>query len=80
MKKFITYIVAGIALMMTSCSDFLDRYPSDSLSPSTFWQTEDDAYLAMVGCYNRLEPIYGGYNLLYWDTTSDNLFNYFSGK
>lgn len=78
MKKFITYIVAGIALMMTSCSDFLDRYPSDSLSPSTFWQTEDDAYLAMVGCYNRLEPIYGGYNLLYWDTTSDNLFNYFS--
>ncbi|WP_277465367.1 RagB/SusD family nutrient uptake outer membrane protein [Parabacteroides sp. PF5-6] len=63
---------------MSSCSDFLDRYPVDALSPSTFWQTEDDAYLAMVGCYNRLEPIYGGYNMMYWDTTSDNLFNYFS--
>lgn len=78
MKRFLTYILAGVALMLSSCSDFLDRYPTDSLSPATFWQTEDDAYLAMVGCYNRLEPIYGGYNMMYWDTASDNLFNYFS--
>jgi len=32
----------------------------------------------MVGCYNGLEPTYGGYNLMYWDCASDNLFNYFS--
>ncbi|MGM9758803.1 MAG: RagB/SusD family nutrient uptake outer membrane protein [Parabacteroides sp.] len=78
MKRFVTYLAVAFALVMSSCSDFLDRYPSDSLSPATFWQTEDDAYLAMVGCYNKLEPIIGGYNLMYWDTTSDNLFNYFS--
>ena len=79
MKRFLIYIVTGVALMLsTSCSDFLDRYPTDSLSPATFWQTEDDAYLALVGCYSNLESIYGGYNLMYFDTTSDNLFNYFS--
>ena len=78
MKRFLIYITIALSLMMSSCSDFLDRYPTDSLSPTTFWQTEDDAYLAMVGCYNLLEPIYGGYNMMYWDTASDNLFNYFA--
>ena len=79
MKRFLIYIVTGVALMLsTSCSDFLDRYPTDSLSPATFWQTEDDAYLALVGCYSHMGSIYGGYNLMYFDTTSDNLFNYFS--
>lgn len=78
MKRFLIYITIALSLLMSSCSDFLDRYPTDSLSPATFWQTEDDAYLAMVGCYNQLEPIYGGYNMMYWDTASDNLFNYFA--
>lgn len=78
MKKFLMSIAIALPVFMSSCSDFLDRYPVDSLSPSTFWQSEDDAYLALVGCYNLMEPIWGGYNLMYWDTTSDNLFNYFS--
>jgi len=78
MKKFLISIAIALPVFMSSCSDFLDRYPVDSLSPSTFWQSEDDAYLALVGCYNLMEPIWGGYNLMYWDTTSDNLFNYFS--
>lgn len=78
MKKFLINLILVLPILMSSCADFLDRYPTDSLSPATFWQTEDDAYLAMVGCYNKLEPIYGGYNMMYWDTASDNLFNYFS--
>lgn len=41
MKQIYTYLIAGITC--TSCSDFLDTEPYDSLSPSTTWQSEDDA-------------------------------------
>lgn len=78
MKRFIISILVSLPILFSSCSDYLDRYPVDSLSPETFWKTEDDAHLAMVGCYNLMEPIYGGYNLMYWDCAADNLFNYFS--
>ncbi len=78
MKNLLLYTVFILLILSTGCSDFLDRYPSDSLSPETFWNTEDDATLALTGCYYGLEYIYGGYNMMYWDCTSDNLFNYFS--
>jgi hypothetical protein len=32
-------------------SDFLTEYPTDALSEATFWQTESDATMALVGCY-----------------------------
>ncbi|MBT9189517.1 RagB/SusD family nutrient uptake outer membrane protein [Zobellia russellii] len=44
----------GIALifLMGSCSkDFLDVAPKDQLSDATFWKTENDADLALVGAY-----------------------------
>ncbi|MDR1555795.1 MAG: RagB/SusD family nutrient uptake outer membrane protein [Tannerellaceae bacterium] len=77
-NNLIYSILVSLPILFSGCSDFLDRNPVDALSPATFWNTESDAYLAMVGCYNGLEPIYGGYNMMYWDCTSDNLFNYFS--
>ena len=67
-----------LAVSLSSCSDFLDRVPSDALSPSTFWSSESDAKLALTGCYHHLESVYGGYNMIYWDCTSDNYFNNFS--
>lgn len=83
MKK-ILYSVAAVALLFTtSCSDFLDRAPQDKLSPSTFWQTENDAYLALTGVYNSLNSIYHnghwtGNNCVMMDCFSDNYFDYFS--
>ena len=48
MKKI--YIVLSlIFLLATSCSDFLDTFPKDALSPSTTWQTEDDAEKFLIG-------------------------------
>lgn len=66
------YILVAL-LLLSSCSDFLDRDPEDSLSPSTFWKTEKDAYLALVGCYNSIE---GATSLLYMDCMSDNAYNF----
>ncbi len=83
MKKIIFGVIAALSLIVTSCSDFLDRAPKDALSPSTFWQSEDDAYLALIGTYNGLNNIYHnghwtGYNCIMMDALSDNLFDYFS--
>lgn len=38
----------------SSCSDFLDRYPLDELSDSSFWKTENDAMMAVTDIYGCL--------------------------
>lgn len=73
MKRFLTYILAGMALVETSCSDFLDTIPHDALSPSTTWQTEADAQKFLIGCYDGWADDSG---ILYWDCASDFGFNY----
>ncbi|MBF0576866.1 RagB/SusD family nutrient uptake outer membrane protein [Dysgonomonas sp. GY617] len=71
MKKYILFLVSVFAL--TSCSDFLDRAPGDALSPGTFWETENDAKLALTGCYRGFEDSYG---IMYRDCGSDNAYNF----
>ncbi|WP_075558493.1 RagB/SusD family nutrient uptake outer membrane protein [Parabacteroides timonensis] len=75
MKRLSIYLLAGVALFSTSCSDFLDTAPHDALSPSTTWQTEEDAESFVVGCYNGL---WDAGSLLYLDCGSDIGYNNFS--
>jgi len=51
MKKiFIKYIACiFISFCFVSCNDFLDKYPTGSISDASFWTGESDAYLAFVG-------------------------------
>lgn len=57
MKKLILHIIRsyGISLILScglaGCSDFLDKYPTSSISNETFWNNENDAKLALIGCY-----------------------------
>lgn len=75
MKRLSIYLLAGVALLSTSCSDFLDTAPHDALSPSTTWKTENDAESFVVGCYNGLwDPS----SILYLDCGSDIGYNNFS--
>lgn len=46
---FSALILAG---SMMSCDDFLDKQPLDSVSTSTFWQTEKDAEKALTAVYS----------------------------
>ena len=50
-----TYIVLGLLLAFSSgCKkDFFDKQPLDAVSDATFWKTDGDAQLALVGCYNN---------------------------
>lgn len=59
--------------MLSSCSDFMDTVPNDTLSPATFWKTEKDAKDAATGCYSNWVS---GSDVFYWDCTSDISFNF----
>ncbi|MEZ2442858.1 RagB/SusD family nutrient uptake outer membrane protein [Chitinophaga sp. RCC_12] len=64
MKKYLLYIGAT-ALVFSSFScgkDFLDKYPTDAISPEVFWKTVEDAKAANIGCYSAL-----------WDVTEEVL-------
>ena len=44
--------VGALSLSMSSCEDFFDVAPKDSLNDRLFWQDADDAYSALTACYN----------------------------
>lgn len=74
-----TWIVLGLLLALNSgCNDnFLDKQPLDSASDATFWKTENDAQLALVGCYNtgagwKGEDFWTSRSLLYLDLMAGN--------
>lgn len=73
MKRLLVYMLAGMTLAGTSCSDFLETIPNDALSPSTTWQTEDDAAKFLIGCYDGWIDDTG---IFYWDCASDFGFNF----
>ena len=58
--KFLKILsLAALTIAVTSCSEgFLDRVPTDALSPTTFWKTENDADIALTGCYRQLYSPY----------------------
>ncbi len=47
------YIFLVVTLLAIGCDD-IDRFPLTTLSDSTFWQTADDAEMAVNGVYNVL--------------------------
>lgn len=56
------YISLFCILSVTSCNeDFLEVYPDDQITNANFWESEEDAYLALYGVYNVLHDrfVYG---------------------
>ena len=52
MKKFnhTRTLFVGL-IMLTSCSDFLDKYPLDSVTNETYWKTEEQLRSSLLPCY-----------------------------
>lgn len=55
-----TYIMMlGAWMLSASCGDnFLDSEPKTSLNDENFYKTKDDAYKALVGCYDGLQRVW----------------------
>ncbi|MFW6389119.1 MAG: RagB/SusD family nutrient uptake outer membrane protein [Marinilabiliaceae bacterium] len=57
LKVYILSMMAGF-LALTGCSDdFLDSTPKTSLTEANFYQTKEDAEIAIVGCYDGLQVL-----------------------
>jgi len=47
----IAALLSIVACFFEGCSDVLDKQPTTSISDATFWKSENDVLLALVGCY-----------------------------
>lgn len=70
-------VVLLTALSLGCKEDFFDKQPLDALADATFWKTESDAQLALVGCYNTGagwsgEDFWTARSLLYLDLMAGN--------
>ncbi|GAA4279623.1 RagB/SusD family nutrient uptake outer membrane protein [Gaetbulibacter aestuarii] len=81
MKKIL--IIFGVLFAVTSCGkEFIERSSPTEIAENNFWQSEQDAFLALNGVYSALQSksLYGG-NLNGWqgfagfDGLGDNAFN-----
>lgn len=75
--KRINYIILGMGLLFSfGCEDFLDTEPKGVLNEESFYKTQDDAYTALVGCYDGLQVMYNqgpGFPIIS-EVFSDNTF------
>ncbi len=55
MKKNIAVAFTCLILLCSSCKDFLETVPSDTLSPVNYYKTEADLLRALTGIYDRLQ-------------------------
>lgn len=55
MKKNILMILTAVFLGLSSCKNFLDTVPTDTLAPVNYYKTEGDLLAALAGVYDRLQ-------------------------
>lgn len=74
MKKIIQYLflLAGGSFILSSCNDFLDKEPLDSVTPDNFFFNESDLAAYAVKHYNF--TTHDGWNAGIWknDNATDN--------
>lgn len=84
-KKMKKIFILMLFIVTTSCNDdFLERSSLTAIAEDNFWQSEEDAFLALNGVYASLQgrSMYGG-GLNAWigfpgfDNFGDNAFNQF---
>ncbi|SEJ26569.1 Starch-binding associating with outer membrane [Dyadobacter koreensis] len=76
--KFIfSALLATLVLGGTSsCDDsYLDKNPLNAISGETFWKTQADVDMALVGVYRRLQSVVFGHRRSILDSYSDNSYD-----
>lgn len=70
MKNQIYFLLFSVLVVASSCSDFLDEIPKDSISPANFYNNAEDAVVAVNGAYAALRE--NDYYSRYWVTSSSH--------
>lgn len=59
MKKLNIYLLIVLCVALGACSDdWLETQPKDTITEGNFYRTPQDAYKAMVGCYDGLQTVW----------------------
>lgn len=67
-------VLAGTALLTTSCSDWLDLRPEGEIILDEYWQTESDAMQVLSACYKGMcENAYMERIYVWGEARSDNV-------
>ena len=81
-QSLMVSMVVLLTIMCVSCDDnLLDKAPLDKLSDQSFWKSENDAKLALAGCYKINHNMWGesdwwSYRGLLWlEFASDNAYD-----
>lgn len=67
MKNIKGNFVILITIVLTSCSDFLERNPLDKISSETFWTNQSEVDMALTGVYARLQCMTFNFQSSFWD-------------
>jgi starch-binding outer membrane protein, SusD/RagB family len=75
MKKIKIYLIV-VGSLVAGCDGFLDTQPITQITDANYYKTPQDAYTALVGCYDGLQLIWSdGISLpVAAEVMSDNAF------
>ncbi|MEM7548570.1 MAG: RagB/SusD family nutrient uptake outer membrane protein [Bacteroidota bacterium] len=77
MKRLILIILISVGCF-TSCDDFLDVTPRAFITPSNFYQSEDDFDRAVAGIYQRNRSLFNSLMWQFGEMRSDNTSFFFN--
>ncbi|MEO1054507.1 MAG: RagB/SusD family nutrient uptake outer membrane protein [Bacteroidota bacterium] len=72
MKKVYLYSFVILAIISSSCEDFLDLEPPTAVTPEAFLTTEQGINEATIGIYNHFRGLYSGQQWVFGEFRSDN--------
>ena len=65
-KASLLTVALGCGTMLTSCTDFLTIYPTNSVIHENYWQTAEDVNGMLATCYQRLQSTSAIERMIIW--------------
>lgn len=65
-KTSLLTVALGCGAMLTSCTDFLTIYPTNSVIHENYWQTAEDVNGMLATCYQRLQSTGAVERMIIW--------------